>query len=58
MAKKNPGDFILTFSILSLLCIGVIMVFSASIYSSSVNFGDQYFLFKKQLLFAAIGIIT
>lgn len=58
MTKKNPGDFLLTFSILSLLCIGVIMVFSASIYSSSVNYGDQYYLFKKQLLFAALGLVA
>ncbi|MFZ7120417.1 MAG: putative lipid II flippase FtsW [Eubacteriaceae bacterium] len=58
MSKKNPSDFLLIFCILSLVCIGVIMVFSASIYSSSVNYGDQYYLFKKQLLFAGIGLIV
>lgn len=58
MSKKNPSDFLLIFCILCLVCIGVIMVFSASIYSSSVNYGDQYHLFKKQLLFAGIGLIV
>lgn len=58
MVKKTPSDFLLIFSILSLLCIGVVMVFSASIYSSSVLHDDPYYLFKKQLLFAVIGIVT
>lgn len=33
------------------------MVFSASIYTSSVKYGDQYYLFKKQLIFAVIGLL-
>ncbi|MPW25180.1 putative lipid II flippase FtsW [Alkalibaculum sp. M08DMB] len=58
-SKKVPSDFLLIFCILSLLCIGVIMVFSASIYTSAVKYnGDQYFLFKKQLLFAGVGLIV
>lgn len=58
LSKKNPSDFLLIFCILSLLCIGVIMVFSASIYTSSVKYGDQYHLFKKQLLFGGVGLVA
>jgi len=54
----NPSDFILIFCIISLVCIGVVMVFSASIYTSSIEHNDQYYLFKKQLIFAMIGIIA
>lgn len=57
VSKKNTSDFLLLFCILSLLCIGVIMVFSASIYTSSVKYGDQYYLFKKQLIFAVVGLL-
>lgn len=56
--KKEQSDFLLTFCILSLVCIGVIMVFSASIYTSSIKYNDQYHLFKKQLQFAGIGLLA
>ncbi len=56
--KSNPSDFILIFCIMSLVCIGVVMVFSASIYTSSIEYNDQYYLFKKQLIFALIGTIA
>ena len=36
--KSNPSDFILIFCIMSLVCIGVVMVFSASIYTSSIEY--------------------
>ncbi len=54
--KKGPPDFILFISALTLLGIGLVMVFSSSAVTASVNYGDSYYFFKKQLLWAAIGI--
>lgn len=56
--KKGPPDFILFISALTLLGIGLIMVFSSSAVTASVNHGDPYYFFKKQLLWAFISIIA
>jgi len=56
--KKGPPDFILFISALTLLGIGLVMVFSSSAVTANVNYGDPYYFFKKQLLWAAIGIVA
>jgi cell division protein FtsW len=57
---KGSMDFVLFASILMLLAIGIVMVYSASSYSSAFskecNYDDMFYL-KKQLLWAAIGIV-
>ncbi len=50
-------DHLLLFVIIALVLIGIIMVFSASSYSSAVKFGTPYNFFIKQSIFAAIGFI-
>ncbi len=50
-------DHLLLFVIIALVLIGIIMVFSASSYSSAVKFGTPYTFFIKQTIFAAIGFI-
>ncbi len=50
-------DHLLLFVIIALVLIGIIMVFSASSYSSAVKFGTPYNFFIKQAIFALIGFI-
>ncbi|MGE5403798.1 MAG: putative lipid II flippase FtsW [Candidatus Saccharibacteria bacterium] len=54
--KQGPPDIALFLTILALLCIGLIMVFSSSAVKSGVNFNDEYYFVKRQLLWAVIGI--
>jgi len=56
--KKGPPDFILFITSLTLLGIGLIMVFSSSAVTANVNYGDAYYFFKKQLMWAIISVIT
>ncbi|HRY12177.1 MAG TPA: putative lipid II flippase FtsW [Syntrophomonadaceae bacterium] len=56
--KKGPPDFILFISALTLLGIGLVMVFSSSAVTANVNYGDPYYFFKKQLLWAVIGLVA
>ncbi len=54
--KKGPPDFILFITAFTLLGIGLIMVFSSSAVTANVTYGDAYYFFKKQLMWAVIGI--
>ena len=55
---NNPIDFTLLITILLLLCIGLIMVLSASSPSALAESGNSYSYFSKQLIFAVLGIIA
>ncbi len=56
--KKTP-DFILIIVTLSLLTIGMIMVYSASAVWASYKMGGLIlFLQKRQLLFAGLGVVA
>lgn len=54
--KKGPPDFVLFITVMALLGIGLIMVFSSSAVTSYVEYHDRYYFFKRQLLWAAISI--
>ena len=56
--KKHHVDIALAIVTLVLLSLGVIMVLSASAPSAFRTEGDSYYYFKKQLLYAAIGIVV
>jgi cell division protein FtsW len=56
-ARSNP-DFMIIFSTLFILSIGIVMVYSASAVMSFREYGDWYFYTKRQLLFAVLGIIA
>lgn len=56
--KKGPPDFILFITTLALLGIGLIMVFSSSSVTASIVNHDPYYYFKKQLMWACIGIVA
>ncbi|MEW6171464.1 MAG: putative lipid II flippase FtsW [Bacillota bacterium] len=54
---SRPPDFILFLSVLTLMSIGVVMVFSASEYAALVRFHDSFYFFKRQFFWAVIGVI-
>ncbi|MDX8360000.1 MULTISPECIES: stage V sporulation protein E [Bacillaceae] len=56
--KKATPDFILILVTLSLLAVGLIMVYSASAIWAEYKFNDSFFFAKRQLLFAGIGVIA
>ncbi|NLI11823.1 stage V sporulation protein E [Pelotomaculum propionicicum] len=53
--KKSP-DFVLFLTVMSLLSLGVIMVLSASEYKTLIDYNDSFYFFKRQLIWAAMGI--
>ena len=56
--KKNSPDFVLFITVLTLLAVGVVMVFSASEYSTLVYYGDSFHYFKLQLGWSILGLLT
>ncbi|MFA6308280.1 MAG: putative lipid II flippase FtsW [Clostridia bacterium] len=55
--SRKPFDFWLLMTVLALLTLGIIMVFSASAPYASLNFGDSYFFLKGQLKAAGLGLV-
>ena len=49
--------YALLISIFALLFIGIVMILSASTTVSYKQFDNQYVIFLRQLMFAAIGVI-
>jgi cell division protein FtsW len=56
--EKGKWDINILLVTLALTCFGVVMIFSASMYSSSVELGNEYYYFKEQLVAAIIGIVA
>jgi len=57
-AKPKSPDFILFFSVLALLGLGVVMVYSSSAVSAQVNYSDSFYFLKRQLVWALLGILA
>jgi len=55
--KMGQIDFVLFATIMLLVAIGVVMVYSASSYTSAFKLDDPEFYLKKQLLWACIGFV-
>ncbi len=51
-------DLPFLFLVLTLLVIGLVMMFSASYASAAYYYNDSYFFIKKQLIFAVIGVVV
>ncbi|WP_027632870.1 stage V sporulation protein E [Clostridium hydrogeniformans] len=61
MKKNLPNkkvDFILFSTIMVLLAIGIVMVYSASSYFALHKYGDSMFFFKRQLLWGVLGFVA
>jgi len=56
MKRKGIYDYTLFFTVLLLLGIGLVMVYSSSSVIALKRFGDSYFFIRKQALFSLIGI--
>jgi len=54
---KSP-DFIIFFTVIALLGLGVVMVYSASAVSAYVNFNDSYYFLKRQIIWAILGLLA
>ncbi len=53
---SRAPDFLLFLTVFMLLSIGLVMILSASEYSTLVRFNDSFYYFKRQLLWALIGL--
>ena len=58
MKKKKACDFTLMISILLLVFIGIIMVFSSSWPDGLYKMNNGYYFLKKQLIAATLGLIS
>jgi len=56
--KRGAPDFAIILSVMLLISIGIIMVFSSSAVTSQQTLGDPYYYLKKQVLWAAIGTVA
>ena len=56
--RPQSPDFILFFTVIALLGLGVIMVYSSSAVSAYVNYGDSYHFLKHQIAWATLGLLA
>ena len=56
--RSRLPDLILFAVILTLLGIGIVMVFSSSSVTASKEMGDAYYYLKRQSIYAAIGLVA
>ncbi|MFC1753491.1 putative lipid II flippase FtsW [Thermoproteota archaeon] len=54
---QQKAPFVLFFSMLALVVIGLIMMFSTSFIVGFANYNDSYFFIKRHIVFLAIGAI-
>ena len=55
--RTSTGDLILIATVIALCIFGLLMLYSASTDFSYLNYGSQTFMFNKQLIFLAGGIL-
>lgn len=57
LTKYKKIDYILLFSCLTLVIIGLVFVFSASYYTAEEDFGNKFYYLNKQVIGAITGLI-
>lgn len=57
MTKKKI-DLVLFSAVLALVTIGLLFVYSASMYTAEITYNNKYFFLFKQLFGAAIGLVS
>ena len=55
--RYKKFNFALFFTMLVLLIVGCVFVYSASFYSAQITYSDKFFFLKKQLFGVAVGFI-
>ena len=58
MKEAESPDFIIFFTVISLLGIGIMMVFSSTSIRAYADYGDSFYFLKRQLGWSALGIIA
>ena len=58
MIKSYKNSIIIGVCTITLVTIGIVMVYSASKYSASVNYNNKFFYMKKQLIGGIIGLVA
>ncbi len=58
MSRPHAPDYGLVVITLALLCIGIVMVYSASLVASYAEYGDQTYFFQRQLLWSGLGVVV
>ena len=48
----------LTITVLTLICIGIVMIYSASCVNAMQTYGDSLYYLKRHMLFLGIGLVT
>lgn len=56
--KRHAPDYLLLATVVALVCVGVLMVFSASTSISHSRFGHEWYYIRRQIVFAILGAIT
>jgi cell division protein FtsW len=56
--ERSAADALLFIATLSLLALGIVMVYSASSVIAFHDFGDAFYYLKRQAIFAGLGIIA
>lgn len=54
-AKSGKGDIVLVIVTLILVCFGILMVYSASMYNAQINYDNEFYFMNKQIVGAVIG---
>jgi cell division protein FtsW len=53
-SRRSESDTILLYAIFGLVIFGLVMIASAGVGYSRIRFGDEYYFFKRQLLFGIL----
>ncbi len=56
--NKKPIDYPILLTVIILVAFGIVMVFSASFYYAQLRWGDKYYFFKRQCIWAVVGFIA
>jgi cell division protein FtsW len=56
--RTHQVDYTLLGAALLLVCIGIVMIYSASAIWAEQNMGQSLYFFKRQLIWAAIGLVA
>src|SRR3984885_14865716 len=62
---QNDGRFVmrqervnLTITVLTLICVGIVMIYSASCVNAMQTFGDSLYYLKRHMLFLVLGLVA
>lgn len=56
--RPQSPDFVIFFTVIALLGLGVVMVYSSSAVSAYVNFDDSYYFLKRQIVWVILGLLA